>query len=238
MKLFCLPYAGSSAVIYEKWKKRLSAHAAVIPLELAGRGVRTKDPFYEGMADAAKDVLERLKAQMDGTPYGLFGHSMGGMIMYEVCHLIREQGLQPPEALYFSGRPAPEVLRKEAPIHELPDDEFAQEILDMGATSAELFAHKQLMDIFMPILRADFHLVETYVYEDRGPLPWPLTIIAGVDEKWTEAEIAAWTRHTTAECLIVRMEGGHFYLQENAELLMEYLQGRLAASSSKESLFA
>lgn len=238
MKLFCLPYAGSSAVIYERWKKRLSGHAAVVPLELAGRGVRTKEPFYEGMADAAADVLERLKEHMDGMPYGLFGHSMGGMIMYEVCHLIHEQGLQPPSLLFFSGRPAPEVPRKESPIHQLPDDEFAQRILDMGATSAELFEHKQLMEIFMPILRADFRLVETYVYKDRGPLPWPLTIIAGLEEQWTEADLEAWTRHTTAPCGIVRMEGGHFYLQENAEPLMNLLQSRLSASNSMETLFA
>ncbi|MBW7476451.1 alpha/beta fold hydrolase [Paenibacillus oenotherae] len=238
MKLFCLPYAGSSAVIYEKWKKRLAPSAVCIPMELAGRGTRTREPFYMGMADAAADMLERLKAHMDGTPYALFGHSMGGMIMYEVCHLIRAQGLQPPAMLFFSGRPAPEVPRREAPSHELPDDEFAQRILDIGATSAELFANQQLRDIFMPILRADFRLIETYKYEDRGPLPWPITAIAGIDEVWTEAELEAWNGHTSAGCQIVRMEGGHFYLQDNAEPLLMLLQSRLAQDSSMETMFA
>lgn len=219
MKLFCLPYAGASAAIYMKWKKALEPVAECVPLELAGRGVRSKEPFYEGMEDASEDVLEQIMRRADGMPYAAFGHSMGGMILYEVARKIRQRGLQPPSALIFSGRPAPDTPRTEDPIHDLPTDEFADKIVAIGATSKEIFSMPALKNVFVPVLRADFRLVETYRYVEAEPLPWRLTAIAGTEEKWTDAELEAWHRHTSEGCRIVRLPGDHFYWQQDAESL-------------------
>ena len=224
MKLFCLPYAGASAAIYMKWKKSLEPVAECVPLELAGRGVRSKEPFYKGMEDASEDVLEQLLRRVDGKPYAVFGHSMGGMILYEVARKIRQRKLPPPSALFFSGRPSPDTPRKEAPIHELPDGEFAEKIIAMGATSKEIFSMPALMNVFVPVLRADFLLVETYRYEEAEPLPWRLTAIAGTEEQWTDDEVEGWNRHTSEGCRIVRLPGGHFYWQHDAETLHDVLK--------------
>jgi len=219
MRLYCLPYAGASAAIYFKWKKCLAPDLDCIPLELAGRGTRSAERFYEGMEEAREDVFRLLEARMDGTPYALFGHSMGGMILYETARLIRDRHLPAPVKLIFSGRPAPETPAPESPIHRLPDGEFAERILDMGATSEEIFASKPLRDVFMPILRADFRLVETYKYEAKKPLPWEIAAVAGEEEKWTAAEVEGWKSHTSADCRVVRLPGGHFYWQDRPESL-------------------
>jgi len=238
MKLFCLPYAGASSVIYLKWKKALAPGVECIPLELAGRGARSRTPYYQGMEDAAEDVLDQLMRQYDGTPYAVFGHSMGGMIAFEVARLLRERSLPPPVVFFFSGRPAPETSRKSEDIHLLPEDEFAEKILEMGATSPEVFDSKRLLKVFLPILRADFRLVETYRYEEREPLPWDMTIIAGDEEEWTEAELEGWRRHTTGECRIVRMQGGHFYWQTDSDLLLAFLVNEMLNKCLQETYFA
>jgi surfactin synthase thioesterase subunit len=106
-------------------------------------------------------------------------------------------------------------------------------IEDMGGTPAELFSHQQLQDVFLPVLRADFRLVETYVYTPRTPLPYPFLIAAGTTERWTDGELERWREHTSAACRIVRFDGGHFYWNGNPEpltsLLSEELQ-RLAVN--------
>nr|WP_251377098.1 alpha/beta fold hydrolase [Paenibacillus sp. YPG26] len=212
-----------------KWKRILGPHLCCVPLELAGRGVRMGEPFYKDMAEAAEDIAARLVQESGGAPYAVFGHSMGAMILFEALRLLRDRGLPAPDAIFFSGRPAPDLAPPEDPIHELPDDAFESRILEMGATSPELFASRGLKNVFMPILRADFKLVATYRYEEREPLPWTFTALAGAEEKWTDAEMAGWQRHTEADCRIVRMPGGHFYWQqgEGATLLPEYLRGEL-----------
>ncbi|TYP79314.1 thioesterase II family protein [Paenibacillus methanolicus] len=214
MKLICLPYAGASAVIYMKWRRTLGPDFGCVPLELAGRGVRAGEPFYEDMAEAAEDIAARLVQESGGEPYAVFGHSMGAMILFEALRLIRDRGLPRPAAIFFSGRPAPDLAPPEEPIHELPDDAFESRILGMGATSPELFASEGLRKVFMPILRADFRLVAAYRYVEREPLPWAFAVLAGAEEKWTDAEMAGWRRHTTKNCVIVRMPGGHFYWQQ------------------------
>jgi medium-chain acyl-[acyl-carrier-protein] hydrolase len=205
-----------------------------VPIELAGRGVRRQLAFYEGMDDAAEDVMGQIMNLVTaGEPYAVFGHSMGGMILYEAAHRIRERQLPPPSLLIFSGRPAPHVQLPDADIHQLPDAAFMKRIEDMGGTLAELFSHQQLRDIFLPVLRADFRLVETYVYAPRAPLPYPFLVAAGTTERWTDEELEGWREHTSAACRIVRVDGGHFYWNSNPEpitsLLSEELQ-RLAVN--------
>ncbi|GMK38342.1 thioesterase [Paenibacillus sp. CCS19] len=200
-----------------------------MPIELAGRGIRRRLSFYEGMNEAAEDVIEQLMSHAaDGEPYALFGHSMGGMIAYEAAHLVHERRLPPPQLVIFSGRPAPHVVRSDADIHGQPDAEFMKRIEEMGATSAELFADSQLRAIFLPVLRADFRLVETYEYIPRLPLPYPFLVVAGTTERWSEEELEGWRLHTSAACRVMRLEGGHFYWNGNPEpitsLLMEELQ--------------
>lgn len=220
-----------------KWKKAFGAGLECIPLELAGRGIRAKDPFYTGMRDASEDVLDQLMRHYDGSPYALFGHSMGGMILYETALLLRDRNMPAPARLFISGRPTPETINSAEPIHLLSDDEFAERIIEMGATSPEIFASKPLKDAFMPILRADFRLVETYRYEEKEPLALGLTVIAGEEEKWTEQELVGWKRHTKDECRVVRMPGDHFYWCDKPESLIGLLKDELTKISG-ETKFA
>lgn len=220
-----------------KWKKEFGKGMECIPLELAGRGIRAKDPFYMGMRDASEDVLDQLMRHYDGSPYALFGHSMGGMIIYEAARLLRDRNMPAPARLFISGRPAPETIDSAEPIHQLSDDEFAKRIVEMGATSPEIFASKPLKDVFMPILRADFRLVETYRYEEKEPLAWGLTVIAGEEERWTEQELGGWKRHTKDECRVVRMPGDHFYWCDKPESLLGLLKEELTKISG-ETKFA
>nr|WP_255570236.1 alpha/beta fold hydrolase [Cohnella sp. CFH 77786] len=236
-----MPYAGASAAIYMKWKRALAPGIECVPLELAGRGIRSGEPFYAGMKEAADDALEKLLAQIDSrSPYAVFGHSMGAMILFEVCLLLRDGKFPPPAALFFSGRPAPDLPRAAVPIHKLPDREFAERILEMGATSPEVFAHRGLMNVFVPILRADFRLVETYRYEEKGLLPWELTILAGSEEQWSDEELEGWRRRTSAGCRIVRPPGGHFYWQNgpDPDWLPGFLEQALRKAYGEKRNFA
>lgn len=228
MKLFCLPYAGGSANLYAAWRRRFQAGTACVPIELTGRGVRRQLAFYEGMKDAAEDVVEQMMNHAtDKEPYALFGHSMGGMIAYEAAHLIRKRKLPPPALLIFSGRPAPHVVRTEPDIHQLPDADFMKRIEEMGGTTSELFADTKLRNIFLPVLRADFRLVETYAYTPLAPLPYPFLVVAGTAERWTDEELNGWHSHTSAGCRITRLEGGHFYWNGNPEPITSLLSEEL-----------
>lgn len=110
--LFCFPYAGGSAVAYNKWKKYNNTNIEIIPIELAGRGKRFGEELYDKIEDAVDDVYEIVKSNING-PYGLFGHSMGSIIAYELARKINNSNLPNPEYIFVSGRKPPHIEENE-----------------------------------------------------------------------------------------------------------------------------
>ena len=135
IKLFCLPYAGSSAMLYMKWKKLFEPWIELSPVECAGRGKRFSAPLYQTFEEAVDDVFPLISKEIDETPYAIFGHSLGGLIAYELCHKLSELSYPNPQHVFFSGIQAPQhVNEKGKSIHQLMEAEFKTEILKLEGT--------------------------------------------------------------------------------------------------------
>lgn len=216
ISLICLPYAGGSAQVYKRWTNRLHPDVRLVPAELAGRGSRMDEPFYVDAAEAVRDLLPLvLETAHRSDSYALFGHSMGSLLGYEVLHALREEGFPLPAAVFFSGRGAPHCEQQKARrMYLLPDDEFLVELKQLGGMPDELFQHRELLDMFMPILRADFKLVGEYEHRMRRPLPLRLSILSGKDDSSVKGQLSEWERYTTEGCELMLFEGGHFFLHE------------------------
>ncbi|MFF2089445.1 thioesterase II family protein [Paenibacillus sp. NPDC058174] len=216
ISLICLPYAGGSAQVYKRWTNQLHPDVRLVPAELSGRGSRMDEPFYRDVEEAVQDLLPFvLKTALKSDAYALFGHSMGSLLGYELLHALLEEGLPLPSAVFLSARGAPHCEKKEARrIHLLPDDEFLEELKGMGGMSDELFRHQELLDLFMPILRADFKLVCEYEHRMRPPLPLRLTILSGKDDGCVAGPLREWEGYATGGCELAMFEGGHFFLHE------------------------
>src|SRR6185295_11175567 len=83
LRLFCFPYAGGGASAYRGWATALPSDLEVCPVQLPGRESRLREaPFTrpEPLIQTLADVLE---PHLD-LPFVLFGHSMGGMISFEL----------------------------------------------------------------------------------------------------------------------------------------------------------
>ena len=226
-KLFCIPYAGGSAMAYTRWKKHLSSEIELYPLELSGRGRKIKMPFYDSIHDAINDVFSMLEKELDDTPYALFGHSMGSVIAYEVAHKINESGCQKPMHIFFSGRKAPDAKR-DSNIHHLPHDEFVEKVLDYGGMSKGLLAEKQLLDLMLPIIRNDIRIIEQYNYVERPiKLSCDTTVLYGKMDKMTINDAIEWKKHTEGKCDIKCFGGGHFFINEYEEDVIEVIQNAL-----------
>jgi len=216
IKLFCIPYAGGSAVIYSNWKSSLAPWIELRPVELAGRGRRIHDPLYNSIEEAAQDVFKSIESEAGNCPYVLFGHSMGCMIAYELARKIRAERFPPPLHLFFSGRRAPHVTAgKEKKLHLLNDQEFKEEILQLGGTPPEFFEHRELQELFLPLLRQDFKLTETHIFDGKlPPLDTDITVLAGKEDDLTPEECDGWKHHTSKICTIHYFNGGHFFFQK------------------------
>ncbi|GAA4278250.1 thioesterase II family protein [Aquimarina mytili] len=236
INLFCLPYAGGSAAIYSSWKSSLMPNVVLKPIELSGRGRRFDEALYKNIDHAVNDVLKIIRNEISKTPYALFGHSMGGIMVYELARKIREEQLRPPSHIFISGRSAPNIPKERKKFSQMPIHEFRKEVLNLGGTPKEFFEHPELLDLFLPILKNDFRLVETYNFiEQNSILDNNLSILIGEHDDLTKEQGEGWSMLTTNACSIHYFDGGHFFLNEKTEEVIAILNKKLKQSKQQRA---
>lgn len=227
LRLFCFPYAGGAASVFHLWSKFLSPNIEVCPIQLPGRGARMAEPPLRRM-DALVEVLSRELAPYFDKPFAFFGHSMGAVIGFELAHRLLQQRQFAPVHLFVSGRRAPQIPDHEPPTYNLPERDFLEALRQLEGTPPEVLEHEELMQLLMPLLRADFELIQTYEYTERAPLACPLTAFGGVeDAEVNREELEAWREQTNAAFKLRMLPGDHFFLNKAQSQFLEILSHEL-----------
>ena len=203
-------------MIYQPWRKFVNPNIDIEPVELAGRGKRINQPMYSSIKEAVEDVYNIIEEHLD-QPYAFFGHSMGAGIAYELTHKIVGLKKRWPSAVIFSGRSAPHVERADDKKYHLMDEDlFRKEVIELGGTPPEFFDYPELMDLFIPLLKNDFKLAETDIYNGKiDPLPMDIHVFLGEDDDLTKDQCDGWKQHSERNCNIHYFEGGHFFLNDD-----------------------
>jgi len=229
-KLFCLPYAGgSSCSIYNKWKVNLDSSIELIPVELAGRGPRIAETLYSNIEEAVDDIIDTIQNDMSDCEYAIFGHSMGAILAYKVIQRINELNMPQPIHSFFSGRRAPHCQsRRPTPYSKMNDLQLENEIKELGGTPPEFFEYPELKDIFMPIIKSDFKLADTLVEKSEiTAFNHDISIFIGKEEDVTESEAKDWAMHTNYNFNLEYFNGGHFFLLENEQTVLDCINSTL-----------
>jgi len=223
LRLFCFPYAGASSVVFRDWPEKLPAEVEVCLVELPGRGRRMREPLHDRLLPLVQTTLAGLQPHLD-KPFAFFGHSMGAVISFELARALRRHRLAAPRHLFVSGNSAPQLPGQERPLHNLPDPEFLAELRRLNGTPAEVMQHAELMQLLLPILRADFAVCETHLCAAEPPLDCPITAFGGrEDHRVRPEDLAAWQQQTTATFTLHLLPGDHFFIHSAQARLLELL---------------
>jgi medium-chain acyl-[acyl-carrier-protein] hydrolase len=213
-RLWCLPYAGGGAAAWNAWNPPLAGIAEIAALRPPGRESRLLEaPCTQG-AVLVDQLLTKMEPHL-GRKYALAGHSLGGMLAFELARLARARGLPQPAALVVSGARAPGMPRREPDLRELPDAEFIAELdRRYQGIPAAVRSEPELLSLLLPVMRGDLTIFETYEYIAGAPLSIPLLAMSGEqDPHVTRAEALAWGRHTIGKFEAEFFPGGHFFIQ-------------------------
>lgn len=227
VRLFCFPYAGGRAAIYRNWPERLPPTVELWALEIPGRGGRLSEPPFTRMELLVKAIAPALLPFLD-RPFAFFGHSMGAVIAYELARLLEREHGRPPGHLFVSGRRAPHLAEPRLHSYNLPDREFLEHLRHLNGTPEEVINNQELMQLMLPVLRADFELIQTYAYAQGAPLTCPLSALGGLEDRDVKREcLEAWREHTTARFALALFPGDHFFLHGAQPLLLHCLSQEL-----------
>ncbi|OAT84675.1 hypothetical protein A6P54_02675 [Bacillus sp. MKU004] len=216
MKLFCFPYAGGSASVYHKWKRLINQNIEIIPIEFNGRGKKISLTHCESFEDLVRESFNEVKSHLsDGEKYALFGHSMGGILVYELANKIFNSDLHNPSKIFISGANPP-ILKRKTKISHLDDDTFLQKVIEIGGTPEEIASNLELREIFLPILKADFSLMENYQPKRYKHIGKAVVVLYGLYDQITTGEtIEYWGEMFDHPIKIYGLNGGHFFIKED-----------------------
>lgn len=232
LRLICFPHAGAGASCFAPWGSALEAAGIEMrAIQYPGREARLHEPSFTDVSSMVEALAVAWPDIAGNEPYACFGHSMGAVLAFELALKLQRTRTRPgPLALFLSGRNPAHTPSNLPPIHLLPDAEFLDAIESRyGRLPAELRAHQDALDVIVPILRADFTLVKSYVRTIADQVYTPLTILGGESDPWTTpADLAEWSRYSYSATKVHMLPGDHFFHQQNRPAIVEIIRQSLA----------
>jgi medium-chain acyl-[acyl-carrier-protein] hydrolase len=227
LRLFCFPHAGTGASIFRTWPEGLPADVEVCPVQFPGRGTRLREPPFTQLAPLVQALAQALVPMLD-KPFAFFGHSLGALVAFELARQLRRQSDVQPVRLFVSADLAPQFPHQDRPIHALPEEEFLVELRRLNGIPGKVWEERELMQIMLPVLRADLAVFETYVYSTEPPLNCPISAFGGLqDHRVSRGHLEAW-RDQTRDSFSLRMfPGDHFFWHNTQPLLLQVLSQEL-----------
>lgn len=226
-RLFCFPHSGGVASIFRKWQSYMPTTLEVYPVQLPGRETRFAEQPLHSLQSVLEALWPHILCLLD-RPVALFGHSLGALIAFELAKQIETRCPHQKIFVFVSACSAPQYLDHRFPLHNLSDDEFILQLKSYGAMPKQLLENREALELFLPRLKADFKIFETYSSPNTH-IHSPLVAFgAEQDELIDKQHWAGWQWCTSGffdQCVF---SGGHFYYQQSGEQLCKQIDRYLA----------
>ncbi|ATZ22045.1 Linear gramicidin dehydrogenase LgrE [Streptomyces lavendulae subsp. lavendulae] len=215
--LVCLPFAGAGASFFRKWQPLAADGLRIAAVQLPGREERFLDETHTDASSAMDEAWAWLEPQLDGAErIVVFGHSLGAVLAYELAHRIGDLGGLPVERLVVSGSAGPWKPRARRATG-LSDEQFLTRVQGFAGYTHQAMQDEEMLELLVPLLRADVEMHENYRPSYQDPLNAPITALRGADDDLVSAmECAQWVEATTGGFVSTELPGGHMYLTESA----------------------
>ncbi|MEA3315870.1 MAG: alpha/beta fold hydrolase [Campylobacterota bacterium] len=213
---FSIHFAGGNRYSFKDFNRYLEKDFNIYHIELPGRGDRIDEDLISNIYDMRDDIYEQIKDKLDND-YILFGHSLGGLLVYLLTIFIQKKKQNRPNKLIISGKSSPNTKVKDI-RYNLPQNEFIKKLKDLNGTPSAVLEHKELFEFFEPIIRADFQAIETFDYLENKKVKTDLMVLTGSEEKnFSKEEIFNWKNYTTKNYTFHELSGDHFFIYNDIE---------------------
>ena len=214
--------------MFRTWPSRLPPDVELYLIQPPGREERFREPRFTRVAPLVEALAPVVTPHLD-KPYAVFGYSMGGLLGFELIRALRRRGAPMPQRLFVAARPAPHLYETRPPLYTMPDDQLFDELdRRYGGIPSEALKNPEIRSVFVPLLRADIEMIETYRYEDEAPLDCPITVYGGIGDRITPDELSGWSQHTRWPQPPQMFDGGHFFIQSDPGPLLGAVSRLLA----------
>jgi surfactin synthase thioesterase subunit len=226
LRLFCFPFAGGSASVFQRWARSGLEDVEVLAAQYPGREARMREPGYRRVPELVEALGPIIRPLLD-RPFAFLGYSLGAYVGLELTHWLQREGAPAPLGLMLAAAPPPHQ-RQSQKLYTLRDEEFIAQLQRYGGTPPEVFENRELVELLLPLLRADFEMADEYRRAPEPCLSLPVSVWGGEeDHSPTPPALDGWRDYTTARVELQVLPGGHFFLLSAGDALREGVQRTL-----------
>lgn len=223
-RLFAFPFVGGGASVFNPWNELLPKDIEINAIQHPGREARIGEKPLTDIQELVRQVCAAIVPSLDRS-FVLYGHSMGGLIAYEVARHLEAEYSEVPLRLIIAGWVAPPLVRKYVRAlrginggHfslEHASDAEVLEVLRGNALFSEQDTRPELAEALMPSVRADLAMLGAYEYDGSHTLRCPITVLSGDrDDLFDHAQLTSWRALTSGEFRFREVKGGHLFVRE------------------------
>ncbi|GAA1274255.1 hypothetical protein GCM10009665_72240 [Kitasatospora nipponensis] len=222
LRLICFHPSGAGSIFYREWAQKLPADVEVLAVQLPGRETRIMEPCLTEYRETVERLHSAVRPYLD-RPYALFGHSLGALLAYGVALAAQRDGDPAPARLLVSGSGGPGSVHPKRGRGGWSEEDLIEDLRTMGGTPEEVLRNRDLLDLILPVLRADFTICDTFDDQGRPQLDCPISVFGGLDDFTGAEDLARWESATRAGATVRTYPGGHFFLSEPSPAAPEVL---------------
>lgn len=227
---FCFPHAGAGASLYASWGKIIPDDYSYYPVLYPMRENRRNEEVPSTIQELAKNIAEENIDLFKSKPSVFFGHCFGALVAYEVSLILKKENCSPVLIVAASSE-SPRKSDMEISLKNSSIEKIADLFIDIGYMPESSRNNKIYLDFFMPVLKADYTLVEDYIPDLSEKCECPILAVYGNEDEKTRAdEVRKWADFTESSFSEKEYSGGHFFVDKNnLKNIIEDISGILNA---------
>jgi len=210
IRLVLFGFAGGRIAALMSLAKELPSWIEVWGAEYPGRGFRWKTHSLNSAQHLLDDLMPGLRG-LCNKPVVLLGYSMGANIAYRLGLNLSGQ------VLGVIAASAPPPSQKVMDLHKYSDQRLLEHLESLGGIPPEILSSQAIMDIFLPVVRADLECCSDMDRLALQPLNCPILVMHGSADRMVRiTEAPRWLQISggrTDFSLCKVYPGGHFFHQ-------------------------
>ncbi len=224
MRLICFHSMGVGASLFTNFLLNPPAGYDIVAVQTPGRENRSKEPVSESV-DQLVDQLAPLLLPLFDRPVVIWGHSYGGIVAGEVIRRMRERYQREPVHFLVTGTVAPHLIhlwqKREVLLRAMVADNSAEYLISLSRYVDD----PEFLKSILPLMRRDYPLLQSYRFEAAAPMNCPITAFAARQDDFVYTdEIRLWSEHTNGGFELIEVDGDHWFLNRNRDLITATIQ--------------
>ncbi len=224
--LFCFPFAGCGASFYLQWTNFVPQSINLFAVQLPGRENRYTEPPVTDTNVLVPILMESLLPYID-RPLIFYGHSLGGVLAYDLAIQLQEKYNKNLCLFMVSGGRAPDDYG-DVQLSGLDEQRLIAILQDLGGLPDEFLGDPAVKNIFLSLIRADIKLLESYNYRYKdGRLACPVMVLHSDNDKLVRNRYLRWEKFCNNTPEMVEFHGDHFFVNKCAKEIIELMTKKI-----------